>query len=450
MHRTGLLTVMVPSAEALETVVDLDQQLRRRVRPRRRRRHLGDAEVGHQPVQGQRLLLRQHRRDAGEEPVHRSHAARRTAEGEGRVSPGRLHARRADHAATRLFFFGDYIRTNDDLGRVNRFVVPTAAMRNGDFSASSVPIFDPLTGDQATGANRTQFAEQPDSGQPHQPDRAAHPREHSAAEHRRAARPGELSGHHHARAPHRRLRRQDQLSGVVEGSALRPLQLPASDGVRAVATSGATSAGPSRTASSARHEHDLQRRRQLDAHLEQHAGDGRARRRQHVSQRRHSAPASGLRTAADLGIPGREPRRVHERHDAHRNAERLEPTRSRATRRRCRGIAARRRSTMAVTMTKLWGNHTIKFGGDYRHNEDYLLQTQDQGGPRGRFQFGAEPDRIAGQRRVADQPRELVRGVPARSAQQRQPRPRGHRQARHGRTRRSSRSSTTSGRSGRR
>ena len=44
---------------------------------------------------------------------------------------------------------------------------------------------------------------------------------------------------------------------------------------------------------------------------------------------------------------------------------------------------------MAVTMTKLWGNHTIKFGGDYRHNEDYLLQTQDQGGPRGRYQFGA-------------------------------------------------------------
>ena len=30
-------------------------------------------------------------------------------------------------------------------------------MRNGDFSASSVPIFDPLTGDPATGAGRTQF-----------------------------------------------------------------------------------------------------------------------------------------------------------------------------------------------------------------------------------------------------------------------------------------------------
>ena len=44
-------------------------------------------------------------------------------------------------------------------------------------------------------------------------------------------------------------------------------------------------------------------------------------------------------------------------------------------------------------MTKLWGNHTIKFGGDYRHNSDYLLQTQDQGGPRGFFTFNGEPDR---------------------------------------------------------
>src|SRR4030095_429087 len=34
-----------------------------------------------------------------------------------------------------------------------------------------------------------------------------------------------------------------------------------------------------------------------------------------------------------------------------------------------------------------WGTHTIKAGGDYRHNRDYLLQTQDQGGPRGVFNF---------------------------------------------------------------
>ena len=35
------------------------------------------------------------------------------------------------------------------------------------------------------------------------------------------------------------------------------------------------------------------------------------------------------------------------------------------------------------------GNHTIKFGEDFRHTRDFLLQTQDNGGPRGQFQFRA-------------------------------------------------------------
>ncbi len=58
-----------------------DQQLRRRVRPRRRRRHQRHAQVGHQPVQGQRLLLRQHRSDRRHQPVRRPYAAQRAPEG---------------------------------------------------------------------------------------------------------------------------------------------------------------------------------------------------------------------------------------------------------------------------------------------------------------------------------------------------------------------------------
>jgi hypothetical protein len=34
-------------------------------------------------------------------------------------------------------------------------------------------------------------------------------------------------------------------------------------------------------------------------------------------------------------------------------------------------------------------NHTLKFGGEWRHNRDMLLQTQDAGGPRGAFTFNA-------------------------------------------------------------
>ena len=41
----------------------------------------------------------------------------------------------------------------------------------------------------------------------------------------------------------------------------------------------------------------------------------------------------------------------------------------------------------ASVFTKFAGNHLIKFGGEVRNNRDLLLQTAEVGGPRGRFQF---------------------------------------------------------------
>ena len=41
----------------------------------------------------------------------------------------------------------------------------------------------------------------------------------------------------------------------------------------------------------------------------------------------------------------------------------------------------------AATATKVQGNHTVKFGGNWRKNSDKLLQTQDNQGPRGGFTF---------------------------------------------------------------
>jgi hypothetical protein len=40
------------------------------------------------------------------------------------------------------------------------------------------------------------------------------------------------------------------------------------------------------------------------------------------------------------------------------------------------------------TLTKLFGNHTLKVGGEFRNNRDFLLQVQDNGGTRGRYVFG--------------------------------------------------------------
>ena len=44
---------------------------------------------------------------------------------------------------------------------------------------------------------------------------------------------------------------------------------------------------------------------------------------------------------------------------------------------------------VTATLTQLLSTHTVKIGGEWRHNSDMLLQTQDAGGPRGRFTFNA-------------------------------------------------------------
>jgi outer membrane receptor protein involved in Fe transport len=56
----------------------------------------------------------------------------------------------------KLFFFGSYQGTFDKQIAQRFGTVPTAAMRNGDFSASPTPIYDPQTGN-ANGTGRTPF-----------------------------------------------------------------------------------------------------------------------------------------------------------------------------------------------------------------------------------------------------------------------------------------------------
>src|SRR6266404_1584344 len=56
----------------------------------------------------------------------------------------------------KTFFFGDFLRINDHQGQFNQATVPTLAFRNGDFSGTTVKIYDPATG-TGTGAGRTQF-----------------------------------------------------------------------------------------------------------------------------------------------------------------------------------------------------------------------------------------------------------------------------------------------------
>src|SRR3984893_12540075 len=56
----------------------------------------------------------------------------------------------------KTFFFGDFLRINDHQGQFQQGTVPPAAFRNGDFSGTTVKIYDPATG-TASAAGRTQF-----------------------------------------------------------------------------------------------------------------------------------------------------------------------------------------------------------------------------------------------------------------------------------------------------
>jgi hypothetical protein len=57
----------------------------------------------------------------------------------------------------RLFFFGGWERTRERNGAVYTASLPTADQRAGNFSGYSTIIYDPTTGDPATGAGRTPF-----------------------------------------------------------------------------------------------------------------------------------------------------------------------------------------------------------------------------------------------------------------------------------------------------
>ena len=186
-------------------------------------------------------------------------------------------------------------------------------MRNGDFSAVTQRIYDPLTGD-VNGNNRAPFANNqipPDRISPIAQQAA---RVRAAAEHRRrAARPGQLPAGADAREDDRRLRRQGQLQRSSEKdqmsyrvSFMRPVVFdpglfgeyggPANDGFAGTGTNKSYQHGGDVDAG-----RSASRRCSTSAAASTTTTTSRSttgRRPDHEQRRRH---------------PGREPRRVHQR-----------------------------------------------------------------------------------------------------------------------------------------
>src|SRR6266576_579580 len=125
-HRTGLLTTLIPSAEAIETVNISTSAY--------------DAEFGRAGGAITNVTLK-----SGGNTLKGSVFA--FGNNEQTNAPGYF-----THTAPP----GNYQHSKDNAGRTTRAVIPPAAYRTGDFSASPTKIYDPATGN-ADGTGRTAF-----------------------------------------------------------------------------------------------------------------------------------------------------------------------------------------------------------------------------------------------------------------------------------------------------
>src|SRR5438034_4026592 len=137
-HRTGLLTTLIPSAEAIETVNISTSAY--------------DAEFGRAGGAITNVTLKSGtnafkgslfafgNNEKTNAPGYFSHTTPPTDYLQSGFTLGGPIQR------NRLFFFGDYQHTVDHAGRTQRSTIPPMAFRTGDFSGAATKIYDPLTG----------------------------------------------------------------------------------------------------------------------------------------------------------------------------------------------------------------------------------------------------------------------------------------------------------------
>jgi hypothetical protein len=373
-HRTGLLTTLIPSAEAIETVNISTSAY--------------DAEFGRAGGAITNVTLRSGsntfkgsvfvfgNNEKTNAPGYFSHSAPPTTYLQSGFTMGGPIQR------NRLFFFGDYQHTRDHLGKTQRSTIPPMAFRTGDFSAAATTIYDPATGN-ADGSGRTPF---PNNIIP--PDRISPIAKAILAN----IPPPNLDaaiGQNNFQVDNVRVKnndsfdtkvnvqisQRDQLSARI--SFLRPDQTdPPIYGIyggggkdfsgTGVDTTYSTGANWTRTWSNT---------------LVMEARGG-----MNYFHNKAVSAGDGLKTAQELGIRGANI------DDWTSGVTSIDIGNGSST--PFVGFAAslpwdrsERTVQFATVFTKVAGNHTIKFGEDFRHTRDFLLQTQDNGGPRGQFQF---------------------------------------------------------------
>jgi hypothetical protein len=386
-HRTGLLTTLIPSAEAIETVNISTSAY--------------DAEFGRAGGAITNVTLK-----SGTNALKGSAFA--FGNNEKTNAPGYFThtAPPGDYLQSgftlggpirhdKLFFFGDYQHIRDNAGRTTRAVIPPSAYRTGDFSASPTKIYDPLTGN-ADGTGRTPF---PNNIIP--ADRIS-PIARAILANLPQPNVAAAAGQPNYQIDYARLKTTDsfdtkfnwQLSQRDQISArlsfLRPkLVDPAEFGPFGGSKQGSPSGnGFSGTGTDTTYSTGLNYTRAWSSTLVMEARGG-----MNYFHNEALSGGAGLQTAQEVGIRGAN---IDDWSSGMTSIDIGNNMSSPLV-----GFAAslpwdrsERTVQFAAVLTKIKGNHTIKFGEDFRHTRDFLLQTQDNGGPRGQFQFRAQQTAI--------------------------------------------------------
>ncbi len=292
----------------------------------------------------------------------------------------------------KLFFFGDYQRTDDNLGSVRRTTIPTMDFREGNLSAAPTKIYDPVTGNP-DGTGRLQFPNNTIPAarispiakkilallpQPNVANAALGSVNH------------EIEGTREKTADafdvkiNYQVSENDSLSGrfsyqrpkVFDPGTFGEYGGPANGGFAGTGTNATFSTAVNYT-------------RSFSPTLIMEArGGGSYYHNEAVAQ------GHGLKSTEEMGIKG----------------VNFDDFTSGITSINITGYGAplvgfsaslpwdrsERTIELASNFTKMVGNHTFKVGADYRHNRDFLLQVQDNGGPRGQFTFAPNSTALPG------------------------------------------------------
>jgi hypothetical protein len=395
-HRTGLLTTLIPSAEAIETVNVTTT--------------VYDAEFGRAGGAITNVTLKSGTNQLKGSVFVFGNNEKTTANGYfSHTDPPTTYVQSGFTLGgpirkDKLFFFGDYQHTHDDAGRTQRSTIPPMAFRAGDFSGASTKIYDPMTGN-LDGTGRLPFPNNninqmynPATGT-WSPANRISPIAAAILANIPAPNLSAPIGQINYQQDYVRVKRNDsfdtkfnlQISQKDQLSARFSFLRPTQTDPPVFGFYGGGGKDFSGTGTDTTYSTGANYTRTWSDTLVMEARGG-------MNYFHNTALSSGdgLTTAQDVGIPGAN----------------LDGWTSGMTRINFNasgwsdplvGFAAslpwdrsERTVEFATVFTKLKGNHTIKFGEDFRHTRDFLLQTQDQGGPRGEFQFRAGQTALPG------------------------------------------------------